>query len=138
MVERQIYITESDMERLQELLTTPLKFGAMDKAHLKELEEALLRAKIVPTEAIPPDVITMNSKVRLRHLDSDEELVYTLVFPYEADLKAHKLSVLTPLGTALIGYRVGDQISWKVPAGIRQLSVEEVMYQPEAAGDEKI
>jgi regulator of nucleoside diphosphate kinase len=137
MVNRQIYITESDMERLQDLLTTPLKFGTMDKAHLKELEEALLRAKVVPAGEMPPDVITMNSKVRLRHLDSEEELVYALVFPHEADLKAHRLSVLAPLGTALIGYRGGDQIIWKGPGGIRQLSVQEVMYQPEAAGDEK-
>lgn len=77
----------------------------------------------------------MNSMVRLKDLDSGEEMTYTLVFPDMADISSKKISILAPIGTALIGYKVGDSIEWEVPAGIRKLKVEEIVYQPEAAGD---
>ena len=77
----------------------------------------------------------MNSKVCLRDLDTGEELEYTLVFPGDANLEAGKISILAPVGTALIGYRSGDRISWTVPGGIRKLKIIKVLYQPEAAGD---
>jgi regulator of nucleoside diphosphate kinase len=80
-------------------------------------------------------VITMRSKARLLDIDSGKEVVYSLVFPNEADLEKGKISVLAPIGTAMIGYKVGDIIEWEVPAGLRRLRVEEVLYQPEAAGD---
>ena len=64
-----------------------------------------------------------------------EELTYTLVFPADAEAVQNKISVLAPIGTALIGYRVGDVITWNVPGGMRMLRVEKIIYQPEAAGD---
>ncbi len=76
----------------------------------------------------------MNSTVRLKDLDTEKEMIYTVVFPSDADVAQNKISVLAPIGTALIGYRVGDIITWKVPAGLRKLRVEEIIYQPEAAG----
>ena len=75
------------------------------------------------------------STVRLKDLDSSKELIYSLVFPKEADVDKGKISVLAPVGTAMIGYRVGDIIEWEVPSGLRRLKVEEVLYQPEASGD---
>ena len=77
----------------------------------------------------------MNSSVRLKDLDTKKELTYTLVFPSDADAGQNRISVLAPIGTALIGYRVGDIITWEVPAGRRRLKVEKIIYQPEAAGD---
>jgi regulator of nucleoside diphosphate kinase len=77
----------------------------------------------------------MRSKVRLRDLDTGEEMVYTLVFPSEANFDEGKISVLAPVGTAMLGYRVGSLIEWEVPSGRRRLKVEELLYQPEAAGD---
>ena len=76
----------------------------------------------------------MHSKAHLIDLDSGEELVYTLVFPNEADLRQDKISVLAPIGTAMLGYQVGDTFEWPVPDGVRRLQVKDVLYQPEAAG----
>ena len=84
---------------------------------------------------MPPDIVTMNSRIRLTDLDSAEELVYTLVYPAEADYAAGKISVLAPVGTALLGERVGNEIVWDVPGGTRRLRIEELLYQPESSGD---
>lgn len=75
----------------------------------------------------------MNSKVRLRDLDTEETETYTLVYPDKADASDGRISVLAPVGTAIIGYQVGDTIDWPVPAGLRRLKVEAVLYQPERA-----
>jgi regulator of nucleoside diphosphate kinase len=135
-VKDKIYISEFDMKRLKGLI----KFAEerWDKRvvhHLEELDEELDRAEVVTPEEIPTDVITMNSTFRLSNLDSGEEVVYTLVFPAKADSTNGKISILAPVGTAVLGYRVGDTVEWKVPAGLKRLKVEEVVYQPEAAGD---
>jgi regulator of nucleoside diphosphate kinase len=74
----------------------------------------------------------MNSRVCFIDLDTGEEMICSLVFPGEADIEQHKLSVLAPIGIALLGYRAGDTLEWKVPAGLRRLKVKEVLYQPEA------
>jgi regulator of nucleoside diphosphate kinase len=90
---------------------------------------------IVPPEEIPADVITMNSCVRLRDLEKGTTVEYTLVYPTEANFSEGKISVVAPIGAAMIGYRLGDEIEWDVPAGRRRFRVEAVLYQPEAAGD---
>lgn len=131
-----IYISEFDMKRLKGLI----KFAEerWDKRvvkYLEELDEELDRAEIVKPEEIPTNVITMNSTFRLIDLDSGEELVYTLVFPANANSTNGRISILAPVGTAVLGYRVGDTVEWPVPAGMKKLRVEEIVYQPEAAGD---
>jgi regulator of nucleoside diphosphate kinase len=131
-----IYISEFDMKRLKGLINFAEK--RWDKRvvqHLKELDEELDRAEVVKPEQIPHDVITMNSTFRVSDVDSGEEVVYTLVFPGKADRATGKISILAPIGTAVLGYRVGDTLEWKVPAGWKRLKVKEVVYQPEAAGD---
>jgi len=135
MEKRTIYITEFDMERLKKRLLECDTIPERDKEHLEELEQELMNAEIVSPQAIPPDVITMNSSVRLKDLDTKKELTYTLVFPVDSDSRQNKISVLAPVGTAMIGYRVGDIITWEVPGGQRRLKVEKVIYQPEASGD---
>jgi regulator of nucleoside diphosphate kinase len=77
----------------------------------------------------------MNSSFRLRDLETGEEVVYTLVFPAKADSSSGKISVLAPIGTAVLGYRVGDVVEWQVPAGMKKFKVEAILYQPEAAFD---
>ena len=131
-----IYITEFDLKRLKELIKVAEQFG--DKRvlrYLEELDEELDRAESMAPQEIPHDVITMNSTFRLRNTDTNEESEYTLVFPSEADSSKGKISILAPIGTAVLGYKVGDAIEWEVPAGRKQFKVEEIMYQPEAAGD---
>lgn len=133
--ERTIYITSFDMLRLEELLEVASDFSARDNKHLDELSKELLRAEVVDSKSIPPDVITMNSKVRLLDLNTKDEKTYTLVFPSEANIDEDKISILAPIGTAMLGYHVGDTIKWIVPAGIRRLKVTDILYQPESAGD---
>ncbi len=131
---RIIYVTEFDYERLSALIKQANP-KSRDKLHLQKLAEELEQGEIVEPQEIPHDVITMNSQVRLKDVDSGEEAIYTLVFPQNANIEQNKISVLAPIGTALIGYRVGDIITWEVPSGIKQLKVEEILYQPEAAGN---
>ncbi|MDX9872368.1 MAG: nucleoside diphosphate kinase regulator [Clostridia bacterium] len=133
---RKIDITVKDRERILKVIAEEREFGTgRNKEALKELEQELNRANIVSSEKIPSGSITMNSKVLLKDLDLGEETIYTLVYPEEADLAENKISILAPIGTAILGFREGDVIDWKVPAGIVKLSVEKILYQPEAAGD---
>ena len=127
---RVIYITEADMQRLRPLIEG-MKNSRDD---LRALEAELKQARVVTPADVPPDVITMNSKARLRDLDTGEEMVFTEVFPGNASIEHDRISVVAPIGTAMLGHRVGDEFEWQVPAGLVRLRVEEVLYQPEAAG----
>ncbi len=131
MKKRNICITQEDLTRLEELLfSLPAK---RERADLTELETEIKRAKIVESAQIPSSIVTMNSQVRLRDLDSKETMIFTLVFPDEANIDSGKISVLSPIGTAILGYATGKTIAWQVPAGKRRIKIEEVLYQPEAA-----
>jgi regulator of nucleoside diphosphate kinase len=131
---REIYITKYDLTRLRELLQVGISFAERDRQSLESLQDELDRAHVVEPTAVPHDVVTMNSRARLKDLETNEEKVYTLVFPSEANLEQQKISILAPIGTAILGYRVGDAVEWQVPGGIRKLRIEEILYQPEAAG----
>jgi regulator of nucleoside diphosphate kinase len=131
-----IYITKPDHERLTKLIEIALERESdANRKYLDSLEEELERAEVVKQKDIPPDVITMRSTVRLKDLDTSEEMTYQLTFPTEANFDEGKISVLAPIGTAMIGYRRGDVIEWEVPSGVRRLRVEEVLYQPESKGE---
>ena len=134
MNERTIHITEYDMKRLRELIMDADQSNR-GKEYLRNLENELQRGKLVAPKDVPADVITMNSKTRLIDLETKEEMTFTLVFPDKADVRQGKISVLAPIGTAMLGYRVGDTFTWQVPDGMRRLQVQEILYQPEAAGD---
>jgi regulator of nucleoside diphosphate kinase len=135
MRDREIYITEYDTKRLRELLEVVKESGYRGRDDLKKLEVELNRGKLVPPRDVPADVITMNSKVCLIDLDTGEEMTCTLVFPDDADIDQNKISVLAPIGTAMLGYSVGDTFEWQVPAGLTRFKVKEILYQPEASGD---
>jgi regulator of nucleoside diphosphate kinase len=134
MPERDIFVTEDDASRLRGLLEGVRQRTVKDREHLQQLDDELERARIVPPSEIPADVVTMNSELALRDLDTGEEMVFRLVFPAEANADQHRISVLAPLGTAVLGYRAGDTIEWVVPGRTRRVRVEKVLYQPEAAG----
>ena len=76
----------------------------------------------------------MNSRVCLKEMEEGEENTYTLVFPSDAEIEQNKISILAPIGTAILGYRKGDTVSWLVPAGKRKVRIQDILYQPEAAG----
>ncbi len=132
---RQIFITEKDKIKLQKLINEAKEFHPGNEIYLNNLEQELDRAHVVASEKIPHNVITMNSKVLLKDTDSGEEMIYTLVYPNEANLMEDKISVLAPVGTAIIGLREKDAINWKIPSGMVRLEVKKILYQPEAAGD---
>jgi regulator of nucleoside diphosphate kinase len=132
-----IVITSFDLQRLQKQIETFEESGRFpqDAEYIETLKTELAKATVVDPAQVPDDVITMNSCVQLKDLDTKRQLEYTLVFPEKADSADRKVSILAPLGTALIGYRVGDTIEFKAPAGLRRLRVLGIIYQPEAAGD---
>jgi regulator of nucleoside diphosphate kinase len=131
-----IYITKNDQERLRKLIEIAReRDNGTNRKYLDKLEEELDRAESVEPGSVPADVITMRSKVRLKDLSTGEEVVYSLVFPTEANFDEGKISILAPIGTAMLGYRRGDVIEWQVPSGLRRLRVEEILYQPESVGD---
>ena len=132
---RRIHITELDKTRLEELIAVAEHVGGHDQKVLRALAGELARAQVVPSNQVAADVVTMNSKVALRDTDSGETMTYRLVFPKDADVDAGAISVMAPVGMAILGYAVGDVVEWPVPSGSRRLSIEQVLYQPEAAGD---
>lgn len=135
MENKPIYLTEFDRERLQKLIVEAQSTDYRKSEYLEKLRTEIARATIVSSQDIPGDVITMNSIVRLKDTDTKEEETYTLVFPEDSDLQQGKLSILAPIGTAMLGYKVGDIFEWKVPAGVRSLQIVEIIYQPESSGD---
>lgn len=134
-MERKIYITELDKMRLEELIEVADAVDGRHRQNLEALADELDKAEVVPSKEVPPDVVTMNSKVALRDIDTAEEMTYALVFPRDANLDEGAISILAPVGTAILGYAVGDVIEWPVPSGIRRIRIERILYQPEAAGD---
>ena len=130
-----IYVTEPDYRRLTGLIEITRDRNGVDREYVNTLEAELERAEIVDPKRIPANVITMRSKVRLKDLVSGESKIYSLVFPTEANFSEGKISVLAPIGTAILGYKLGDSIEWPVPSGLRKLKVDEILYQPEAAGE---
>lgn len=126
----QICLTQPDMDRLLQLI------DAYPGKRFDQLESELLRAKVVPREQIPQDVVTMNSRVLFENETTGERREVTLVYPNMADIDAGKISVLVPVGTALLGLRVGQSIDWELPSGAKQrYRIVSVPYQPEAAGE---
>ncbi len=123
----QIHITEVDQARLRDLVALELD------AHVVDLEHEIERAIVVDARQVARNVVTMNSRALL-HLD-DEKVEVALVYPQDADDSAGKLSVYSDIGTAILGYKEGDAFDWRIPNRTRRISIEKVLYQPEAAGD---
>lgn len=129
-----LVISSFDKQRLMRLLRGPQTTDEV-REELLDLEREIERGTEVQPQEIPADVITMNSTVRVTDVDSGSTHVYTIVFPADADYEKGRISILAPLGTALLGYRVGDTVDWPMPRGVRHLRIDEILYQPEAAGD---
>jgi regulator of nucleoside diphosphate kinase len=131
MIENTITMTLTDHAQLTALIEARRhKKNELDAPAFDMLAHELARAKLVAPEDIPMNVATMNSLVLVRDLDSGKTLTVTLSWPEEADSARSRINVLAPLGMALLGLRVGQQIEWPVPEGIRKLSIENV-FQPE-------
>ncbi len=128
----EITISSLDADRLNNLIESLPKNSFAGKA---ELESELARANIVAPELIPPTIVTMNSKVKFFIESTKEEFELTLVYPKDIDSSGNKISILAPVGSALLGLSQGDQIEWPKPGGgFFKVKIIEVVYQPERAG----
>jgi regulator of nucleoside diphosphate kinase len=130
-----IVLTEFDRRRLEGMLQLLRKRSDIDAWNLDALEIELRRARVVPPERVPATVVTMNSRVRLRDLDSGAQMVVSLVFPTRRTWNESSVPVLSPLGLALLGCREGDVMEWPTQEGLHRLCVDALLYQPEAEGN---
>jgi regulator of nucleoside diphosphate kinase len=128
-----IVLTATDERRLAQLLQA--RASEFDQNTLELLEDELQRATIVDPSQIPADVVTMNSVVSFEDVDSGQRSEVTLVYPSVSAGNAGRVSILAPVGSALLGLSVGDSIEWPTPGNrSRRLKVTAVRYQPEAEG----
>lgn len=134
MQQQTIRVTDFDSRRLQSLIEGSKVVNTRDAGSVDWLERHLDEAEVTPAGHIGPDVVTMSSQVLVTDLDSGETFDFQVVFPRSADAASGKISVLAPLGMAVLGRRVGQQVTWQVPAGLRRLRVDSVLYQPEREG----
>mgnify|MGYP000907475229 FL=1 len=132
-MERDLHINELDHKRLMRLIEDALNGVTEQSNSLRSLQVELTRANVVNAEELPRDVVTMRSRVLIMLEDEEKEI--TLVYPNEANLSTGKISILSPVGTAIIGYRVGDVVNWLTPGGLKRIRIKKVLYQPEASGD---
>lgn len=128
-----VIMSSLDVERLERLLETQDLAG---NPAAMALQKEMDRADILDPADMPPDVVTMNSRLTCRIQEDGTERELTLVYPDQADMDAGRISILAPVGTALLGLRTGQSIQWPGPDGkALTLFVTRIAYQPEAAGD---
>lgn len=129
-----LLLSRIDVERIEDLLERP-EYRSLDTTALRD---ELERAELVEPGAMPGDVITMNTTALVEVVDDQQQAhahALTLVYPRDADGSSDKVSILAPVGSALLGLRVGDSIDWPLPGGRRaRLHVQAIRYQPEATG----
>jgi regulator of nucleoside diphosphate kinase len=127
-MEGRIVLSKQDLLRLRPLLNARTRARASDREHMLDLEQEIERAAIVEEGALSDDVVAVGSTVTLFDLESAAHAHYTLVLPSAANASEGRISVLAPLGTALLGYSVGDIVEWRMPGGVRRLCIEAVRH----------
>lgn len=129
----QMILSSLDVDRIEALLAVIPASAFPGKA---ELQAELDRADVVDPQDIPPQVVTMNSTVRFSMVETGKEFCLTLVYPRDMDGSADKLSIFAPVGSALLGLSVGDELAWPGPGGKSMtVQVKDIVYQPESAGE---
>lgn len=127
MITKPIYISSEDHSRLQRVVNAMLE-GEQGNEPLKQLQAELKRAVVLDPSALPQDVVTLYTKVRLKDLEDGEIDEWILTMPEEADVDKNQLSILAPIGTAIIGLALGDEFDWETPGGVRKLRIESVEH----------
>jgi len=133
--ERNTRITERDAARLARIVENLLRRTSAIENGAEALHDALDAARIVPSVEIDADIVTMNTEVTIEDSASGEERLVRLVYPEQADAGKGHVSVLSPLGNAILGARTGDSVSFATPVGERRVRVGRIRFQPEAAGE---
>jgi len=132
---KKVTLTKNDYTRIYKAITDAKNSKTINSNEAEKLLSELSKAEIVPSEKIDKDVVTMNSEVKLFFENTQKEQSFKIVYPQDANLKETKISIFSPIATALIGYKIGDEIEWIVPGGMTKIKIVDLIYQPEAAGD---
>ena len=132
---KKVTLTKNDYTRIYKAITDAKNSKTINSNEAEKLLSELSKAEIVTSEKIDKDVVTMNSEVKLFFENTQKEQSFKIVYPQDANLKENKISIFSPIATALIGYKIGDEIEWIVPGGITKIKIVDLIYQPEAAGD---
>jgi regulator of nucleoside diphosphate kinase len=130
----QIILSKNDYLGIQKCIDVARSKNTVGSNEAENLLNELRSATIVDPHEVPVDVVTMNSIVKIIFLNSNKSMQFQIVYPGAANIKENKISILSPVATALIGYKVSDEIEWIVPSGLTKIRIEEIVYQPEAAG----
>lgn len=131
---KKIILNRLDYARIKKSINVAREYKSITEKEAEELLNELDSAKIVDPEDVPSNVVTMNSIVKISFLNNDKQVQFQIVYPHEANLKTNKISIFSPIATALIGYQKGDEIEWIVPGGLTRIRIDEIIYQPEASG----
>ncbi len=132
---KRIILNRLDYLRIKKRIEDAQKLRSIAGSEAESLLNELESASIMEPGDIPPDVVTMNSVVRISFSGTEKQVQFQVVYPDQANFKENKISIFSPIATALIGYRIGDEIEWVVPGGLTKIKIEDIIYQPEAAGD---
>ncbi len=132
---KKLIINKLDFLRIQKCIDEAKIVKSISAGEADSLMKELNSAKIVEPEKIPSNVVTMHSIVKISFLNTNKQIQFQIVYPREANLKENKISIFSPVATALIGFQVGDEVEWIVPGGLTKIRVDEIVYQPEAEGD---
>lgn len=131
---KHLVINRNDSIRIRRWISND-KFRRQAKSsEISNLVKEIENGECLPPEQIPPNVVTMNSTVRIKYIDTNKTVEFQIVYPDCADIRQNRISIFAPIATALLGYKKGDMISWNVPKGTIQLLIDDIIYQPEAAG----
>lgn len=131
---KQLILNRLDYSRIKNCINDAKRFNSISLHESENLVKELDSAKIVEPQKIPSSVVTMNSIVKISFLNDNKQIQFQIVYPSNANLKDKKISIFSPIATALIGYKVADEIEWIVPAGLTKIRIDEIVYQPEASG----
>lgn len=129
-----LIVNKLDFSRIKKSIADAKHFNSISAKEADKLVKELESATVVEPEEIPDNVVTMNSIVKVSFLNDNKQIQFRIVYPDQADFRVNKISIFSPIATALIGYKVNDEIEWLVPAGPTKIRIDEIIYQPEAAG----
>jgi len=123
----QLLLSKDDYSLLRSYLNGGFEKSAFDRRNAEDLKAELKKAKLVNKNDFPLDVVRLNSKVRIKADDKEEIMEFMLVTPDKANIKENRISVMAPIGTALLGFRKGQKVKWQVPVGKRTFTILEVI-----------
>jgi regulator of nucleoside diphosphate kinase len=122
----QVILLKKDFEILNNYVKNLHGMQVNEKENFTKLSEELQKAKLVNEDEFPNDIVRLDSTVVIRDIPTNRDMTITIVMPASADIKQKKVSVLAPIGTALIGFRKGQKVSWEVPAGKKDFMIMNV------------